>query len=616
MLEPLYVMIIAVIGIIIAIGIGIEMSKDIEDFTIYLLFWLLYIVTIITFINIILVINYYVTMKNKTGPPGTKGDIGETGERGNAGICDPKCRDSICETQITNSIITKLSSLNSSGAVKLNNIYIKSKVAQMCSSDEFKQMVPYNGPMNLINYLQDIWSLWIDLIYDAGGIKYFENVGDESNFDWISSEPNSDIHNPFDELKKYDVFYWGMGKQYRPQAIDSCYRSSDGTNPDTELDKLGNIIRTSNTNLYDFLGNDRDQQSSYRVSFWRARQNTYKGAVFYPIGDLAFGPDRLNENISISRYVGSVNFPSPMPGPNRETILVSGDVKGPVSYELVWKNPNNIFWLWRPIAPSGYISLGDVVTFDKNPPLTGESAPIRCVPLYITIRKQPNGNTLWSSFGMQTYNNALILGFTPNDGKFVSASETNCYNMFRTVIGISARIPDSDINAGFYYLDKSKYDFNFVIGNVNPVVPSLNIDDNKVGKGYMPTPQKDSKYSVMVYLNLKNNATLTHSMTNNILNATLIQNAISNAYNISIDISSNGTSIKCLNTDNNVVTLANCDETNTSQIFSIIFTGNKKNECKLQHYETKNIINYKDNIFTLVSPTEQNDIEYQLFILS
>ena len=43
-----------IIGIIIAIGVGLEISKGIDEFIIYVLFWIFYIITIITFINIVL----------------------------------------------------------------------------------------------------------------------------------------------------------------------------------------------------------------------------------------------------------------------------------------------------------------------------------------------------------------------------------------------------------------------------------------------------------------------------------------------------------------------------------------------------------------------------------
>ena len=81
-MQSIYIVFIAVIGIIMAMGVGMELSKEIDDFIIYVLFWMLYIITIITFVNIILVGNYYLSMKNKTGPPGKTGKSGTRGSKG------------------------------------------------------------------------------------------------------------------------------------------------------------------------------------------------------------------------------------------------------------------------------------------------------------------------------------------------------------------------------------------------------------------------------------------------------------------------------------------------------------------------------------------------------
>ena len=622
-MDTIYVIFLSILGIIVAIGVGLELSNEIDEFVIYVLFWMLYIVTIATFVNIVLVANYYLTMKNKDGPPGLVGPDGDQGEKGKTGLCDPGCRDSICETQLTELILNKLKDASKTGdtsKIRFNNAYIKSKVVQMCRSDEFKQLAPYNGPINLINYLKEIWTIWFDLIYEAGGLTYFQNIGAESDFDWLTT-------NPFNELKKYDVFYWGMGKQYRPQVSDKCYPSSDGNTPNANTS--GSIIRVSPTTLYDSLGNDDGSGSANKVSFWRARQFTYRGAVYYPVGDLAIGPTRKNDNISMARNIGAIKIQNPSVGPNRETIIVSGDVKGPIDYQLIWTNngsvKKNAFWIWRPIAPVNYMSLGDIITFTRDPPLTGENAPIRCVSQDITVKIPANGNIFWSSYGSKSPTNALILGFKPNDasGGFVSSgvntSASNCYNMFRGVVGLNASIPDSDENGGFYYLDSRKYDSTNIIG-VDPGNPPTNIDSQRVGKGYIPIPKHDAKYSVLSYLNLKNNPVLTHQMTKTIFNAQLIPNAISNAYLIFIGNSdSDITKNKCLNynekNNNSAITIASCDELQSSQIFSIIFTGNKKNECKLQHYDSQLIINYQGGLFTLVKVTEQTNIEYQLFTM-
>ena len=606
-MDTIYIFLIFAIGIILAIGVGLEISKNIDEFVIYVLFWFLYIITIITFINIILVGNYYITMRNKQGPPGLPGEQGEQGDRGEAGKCDANCRDSICENALTELLTEELKTRNNGVRVNINNVYIKSKIRQMCASDEFKQLAPYNGPVNLINYLKDIWKIWIGLLYDAGGMLYFETIGAEDQFDWLKD-------NPFDELKKYDVFYWGMGKQYRPQIVDRCYASSNGdtANPNAS----GSIIQVAKTDLYDFIINDDNSQAFTHASFWRPKQFTYKTAVYYPVGDIVIGPLRTNESLNSRKHIGGIILPQNMNGPARETILVSGDVKGPVNYELLWTNNGwttsgsnqpNYFWIWRPIAPVNYIALGDVITTTADPPLTGDNAPMRCVPFDMVVKLPANNNVLWSSNGSPVDININLLGYKPNDGGYQNAEEGNAYNLFRGVLGWGTNIPATDINGNFYYLDTAKYNSSFVLG-VDTGRPDSNDESNRVGKGYIPTPQRDSKYSVVAYLNLKNNPTLIHQKTKYQIQGQIIPNAISNSY-----ILKNGN--KCLDYINNTLKLKQCDELVDSQYFSIIFTGNMKNQCTLKHQKTNKLLRYDGSVFTLIKSGTIDNADQTLFIM-
>lgn len=602
-METIYILFFAVIGIIIAIGIGLEISKGIDEFIIYVLFWLLYIITIITFINIVLVSKYYLNLKDKKGPVGKKGKPGDRGEKGSTGLCDPKCRDSICENSLNEMLINELKDKNKGVDIKINNVYIKSKIRQMCSSDEFRQLAPYNGPLNLINYLKATWKIWFDILYNSGGIKYFENVGAEADFEWLKE-------NPFDELKKYDLFYWGMGKQYRPQIIDKCYNSIDGVNPSDTTASY--IIRTSKTNYYEKIGDNSNTESDQQLSFWRAQQFTYKSNVFYPIGDIIIGPNRSNDGISKTRQIGGFTIQNnQIVGPDRNTIIVSGDVKGPVNYILSWTNNGergNNFWIWKPIAPAGYIALGDIITTNEAKPLTGELAPIRCVPKDITIKLPPPKTILWTSKGMRLPSHISLLGYQPNNGKPVDATDSNAYNVFRTVEGINKTyISKSDDNNNFYKLNPEKYDINYRIG-VDTGNPDTSNSANSVGKGYLKSEQKDSKYSIMAYLNLKTKATLKHNISKKELKCELIPNAISNAYLIKNDN-------KCLNFVNNRIKENECDELIDTQIFSIIFTGDKKNECRIQNYKSKKYIKYRNGIFTLIDENNKNDIETTLFTM-
>ena len=602
-METIYILFFAIIGIIIAIGIGLEISKGIDEFIIYVLFWILYIITIITFINIVLVSKYYLNLKDKKGSVGKKGKRGDRGDKGDTGLCDPKCRDSICENNLNEMIINELKDKNKGIDIKINNIYIKSKIRQMCASDEFKQLAPYNGPLNLINYLKTVWKVWFDLIYDAGGIKYFQNIGAESEFDWLKE-------NPFDELKKYDVFYWGMGKQYRPQIIDKCYNSIDGVNPSDTTSSY--IIRTSKTNYYDKIGDNSGTESYQQLSFWRAKEFTYKTNVFYPVGDIVIGPNRKNDSIKKVRKIGEFTIQNnQIVGPDRQTIIVSGDVKPPVNYILIWTNKGergNNFWIWRPIAPAGYIALGHIFTSSELMPLTGENAPIRCVPKEITEKLPSPQTILWSSQGIRMASQITLLGYQRNNGYAVNANDSNAYNVFRAIEGINTTyIAESDDNNHFYKLNPEKYDTNFTIG-IDNGNPDTSNSANRVGKGYLTPEKKDSKYSIMPYLNLKNKAMLKHNITKKILEGELIPNAISNAYLIKNDN-------KCLNFVNNRIKENECDELIDTQIFSIIFTGNKKNECQIQNYKSKKYIKYKNGIFTLINENDKDDAEHTLFIM-
>ena len=600
-MESIYILFIAVIGIIMALGVGMEISKEIDEFIIYVLFWMLYIITIVTFVNIILVANYYFTMKNKIGPPGLQGKKGPRGNKGDAGLCDADCRDIICEDTINGMILKELTDRNNGVAVKINNVYLKSKVRLICSSDEFKKLAPYNGPYNLINYIKSIWEIWFNLLYEAGGLSYFENIGAETDFEWLGN-------NPFDELKKYDIFYWGMGKQYRPDIKDKCYTKSE-LNSSAVVNKY--IVKSSTSNYYDSLGNDSGSGAFNNVSFWRAKQFAYKENTYYPVGDIAIGPTTDNDNTKSQRTVGVYQVPGMSGGPLRSTIIVAGDVKGPVDYQLIWTNDK--FWIWRPIPPAGYITLGDIVTFNDKSPSTNDLAPIRCVPQDITIKMKNNKKVFWSSLGSGKNNPVTILGFIPNDGTETEALPSNAYNLFKAVNGNDLHIPDTDINGSFYSLDPNTYASNFVIG--------LSIDDDTnastekyLGKGYLDTPKKDAKYSVMAYINLKNNVILTHNITQNKYSAQLVPNAISNAYLIKINKDSSTT--KCMDYANNILSLKNeCDELIDTQIFSIILTGNKKNECRIQHYNSKMFLKYKNDTITLIDENSTIDMEDTLFMM-
>jgi len=211
-----------IVGLALAIVVGINLSAEIEDTIMYFLFWFMYLITIATFVNIALSAYYYMVMKDKTGPRGPRGERGDKGDSGKVGQCGVSCRNSVCETSLRDHIIgilaaeeKKAGSLQDIGPNDLQNVYLKEKVKSMCQSPEFQQLSAIKGPVNLVNYLKTIWTDIVKRLYQSGGMTYFQTIGAENDWDWLDD-------NPWNEFKKYDVYYWGMGKDYRPIITDKC----------------------------------------------------------------------------------------------------------------------------------------------------------------------------------------------------------------------------------------------------------------------------------------------------------------------------------------------------------------------------------------------------------
>jgi hypothetical protein len=260
------------------------------------------------------------------------------------------------------------------------------------------------------------------------------------------------------------------------------------------------------------------------------------------------------------------------------------------------------------------MALGDVITTSADPPLTGNQAPIRCIPAPLAKKIAANGNVLWSSLGSQEPINFNMLGFVPNYGGYTNAEDGNAYNLFRGVVGTGTSIPESDINGSFYYIDPTKYDTSFQLGKQNGR-PDTNPDSNKVGKGYIPSAQKDSKYSVLAYLQLKNQPTLTHNKTTIKLYGKVIDNAIGNTYSLSTT-STPTSGIKCLSVNNNAVKQIMYDSDDETQYFSIVMTGNIKNECRIIHKNTGKYLKYKSGLFTLQNTNELTDQDYLIYTMA
>lgn len=232
-MKLVLIVVIITIVLFLIIYTGLYLSYYITDNTEYLLFWLMYLLSVITLCNIGGGIYYYTTLKNKTGPRGPRGIKGEDGDAGNTGKCDVSCRNNVCQLSIQKHIIDTINTLergygdlgNLTIETDLRNPYIKEKIKAICNSEEYQQMAPIKGIEALNTYLTSIWTDITTRLYNSGGVNYFRTIGAEYDWDWLDE-------NPWDEFKKYDIYYWGMGKEYRPRIKEIEITDTNGISPE------------------------------------------------------------------------------------------------------------------------------------------------------------------------------------------------------------------------------------------------------------------------------------------------------------------------------------------------------------------------------------------------
>ena len=72
-------------------------------------------------------------------------------------------------------------------------------------------------------------------------------------FEWLAE-------NPFNTIKKYDVFYWGLDNAYKPRLISDCKkRQNDGSTL--------SIVKLIKTNVYESISNTTGISSYNQSSF-------------------------------------------------------------------------------------------------------------------------------------------------------------------------------------------------------------------------------------------------------------------------------------------------------------------------------------------------------------
>jgi len=282
----------------------------------------------------------------------------------------------------------------------------------------------------------------------------------------------------YSEMYKYDIFRWGEPLLLKRKKI--ILKSDTLKHPSPDESEL-NIIKTNNYNQtynantkidewndkdcpYNQMGVNKDNPNNLKEciyidknSFIKKYTKTWKetaykkpnelslynvesyknknGQDYYPVGSVWRGQN------SDVRPTDSTNYPESNTlcgdghgldnnqkhsnkGPEKETILVSGNVVSPESYEKIWDSKQKCpecqishTQIFRPIAPSGYTCLGDVSIkwFDDKTERGKmlqeeelEKQNIKCVPSKC-VNKFKLGNKVWDNknFRYSKYNSYL-----------------------------------------------------------------------------------------------------------------------------------------------------------------------------------------------------------------
>jgi hypothetical protein len=289
------------------------------------------------------------------------------------------------------------------------------------------------------------------------GIKYLTDK--YLTFDDINNDEKfgaSNMQNPLNIIANYDIYSWAGNNETTKLKLE--IKSQNVIMPQTDEPKLF-ILKTNNykkvydTTMkksiwditycqYNQMGEDATNPNNVKNCIYlnpNSNLKEYKGAwkrelyeeaeplslynpeifkdeknqVFYPVGSVWTSKKESTKKSYKQRLPKSKNYCGDghgedktkkynEDGPEKETILVSGDVVDPEKYELLWDSKkgcmdcqenDNAVKIFRPIAPKGYVSLGDVaVKYNEDV----KNLNIKCVPEHC-LKKMSLGPIVWKN---------------------------------------------------------------------------------------------------------------------------------------------------------------------------------------------------------------------------
>ena len=484
---------------------GLYLTEGIVDFKTTAMTWIIYTCLWITVGTIFLLAYFWGTLRTKTGPYGVRGVSGEHGEQGIDGTCSVTATQSEAIKQINELIDTLYNA--KTGKSMLNqetqaftNKYLTNKISTMAGSKQYKIMYTQASalgktPQEVINYVKGIWKEWFNHIYNAKA-EWFQDEYADEDYSWGGT-------NPFIEIKKYDMYYWGLSHAFRPMKAEVC-RSSAGYESSKFPIKPQARLKIIQSNDYMKLTDDWKTRGSPDASWWRARTITIGDDTYHPVNDIitagwggiVYGNlHRTGPNIT-----GDMQFDNGQIGPDIRSILVSGDVVEPIkANERIgesWIGGGNDVIANTPACPNGYVSMGDIIQYQDPASGANNDDPnkykIKCIPADCV---EDNGRTNQS---LSAWNQNVSMKVLNNwNWKNYDANGDNGYNAFR----VSGK--------PFYRIKPQCL--------VPPVTPSTKDPEDEniaVGIGWYGHPYKtDPRYSIFAFLGLVPEGMIVHQAT-------------------------------------------------------------------------------------------------------
>jgi hypothetical protein len=523
----------ALIILCVYVLLGLYITEGIESFPQLILSWVIYTIMCTTFLNVFILGYFWSVVRNKKGPTGIRGPVGENGKIGLEGNCGIDATQAFLIKALNDYIDglyyskTNTHILNEDKS-KLPCIYLNNKIQVQAGSRQYKVLIANLSKddkpiINLVNYLKSIWKQWFDMIYDATdqpGAWFIDEFADEE-YSWVGTDP-------FIEIRKYDIYYWGITRNFRPLKAEICRSTlthNESKIPNPQLKRSKDMqaeprLKVIKTNDYIYLGDNTSGDHNADTAWLRPKSTKIGNDNYYPVGDIMTYGEYTGGGLlrkTGNTIVGDSQYSTwDYNGPDMKTILVSGDVVDPIKYE-VSANPsaNSGVLIHKLICPDGYQSLGDVATsYSHRSQSNNKCVPSDCIE---EVAKSPRG---------QTWNRHY-------DGRYLTWNQYDYYYNWRKVrmdrdwnfnintlnnwdVGTKDAKPEFGYNLmrvggqdSFYRLKKSclvktpSKEFPDLPSYPPPSTKDVESENADFGIGWNGHPYKlDPKYSIFAFLNL------------------------------------------------------------------------------------------------------------------